>query len=446
MMQTRSASFMDLPPLDGPACARLPVPKVAICYSVMPEPGDRPAQVTPEEAAMPQGHADRQPAVVSGQVTMAPPVPRLERVTGWMREQALDALVATGTDLVTWLTGYSRYYGGPSAVVVDPSGERTLVVLRDEVPVAERLAGADRVTGYGERGFGLELNPLPLLAAAVRTVAAVASASRVGAAGEDAGQIAGEAAAAAVPAGDVLHHMSLVKDGDELTKIFHAYELCWLAHAAVADGARAGASEIEMMSAAQAAAQVAHGEPIEFGADLLAAGNTAQVCGPIAVAGRTRSATGAPVIADICVRADGYWADTCRTHVPGGSSEIDDIRHQLRDILAAAAGELRAGATGADVFKAMRARIAAAWPDGEFPHHGGHGVGLSVFDDPHVIPSDPSVLENWMVMALEPGVYLPGRFGVRHENLFLVTPDGAVELAEAMRRPLSDRALSAWTA
>ena len=50
-----------------------------------------------------------------------------------------------------------------------------------------------------------------------------------------------------------------------------------------------------------------------------------------------------------------------------------------------------------------------------------------------------------MVLALEPGVYLPGRFGVRKENLFLVTPDGAVELTEAMRRPLSDRALSGWS-
>jgi len=40
---------------------------------------------------------------------------------------------------------------------------------------------------------------------------------------------------------------------------------------------------------------------------------------------------------------------------------------------------------------------------------------------------------------------VPGRFGVRKENLFLVTPDGAVELTEAMRRPLSDRALAAWS-
>ena len=291
--------------------------------------------------------ADGQPAVVSDRITMAPPRPRRDRVTDWMREQALDALVVTGADLVTWLTGYSRYYGGLSALVLGPSGERTLVVPRDEVPVAERLADADRVAGYGERGFGLELNPLPLLAAAVLDLAAVSSAARTGFTGEDGGHIAGEGRAASVPAGDALRRMTLVKDGDELAKIFHAYELCWLAHAAVADGARAGASEIEMMSAAQAAAQVAHGEPVEFGADLLVAGNTAEVCGPIAVPGRTRAAPGAPVIADITVGADGYWADTCRTHVHGTNSEVEDILAQLQGILTAAASELREAATAA---------------------------------------------------------------------------------------------------
>ena len=387
-----------------------------------------------------------QQAVVSDRITMAPPPPRLDRVTAWMREHNVDALVATGADLVTWLTGYSRYYGGPSAVALDPAGARTLVVPCDEVPIAERLADAEPVTGYGDRGFGLELNPLPLLAAAVLRTGPLSRATRIALAGEHGAAIAAETGAATVTADGALHRMSLVKDGDELARIFHAYELCWLAHAAVADGTRAGASEIEMMSAAQAVAQVAHGEPVEFGADLLAAGNTAEVCGPIAIAGRTRAEPGAPVIADISVRADGYWADTCRTHVHGANSEVDDIRAQLEAILAAAAGELRAAATGAEVFGAMRARIAAAWPDGEFPHHGGHGVGLSVFDDPHVIPSDYTALESWMVLALEPGVYLPGRFGVRQENLFLVTPDGAVELTEAMRRPLSDRALSAWQA
>ena len=133
--------------------------------------------------------------------------------------------------------------------------------------------------------------------------------------------------------------------------------------------------------------------------------------------------------------------------------KIDEDRYplsprvrQLQSILDATASELCEAASSADVYRAMTGRIASAWPDGEFPHHGGHGIGLGVCDDPHVIPSDAGVLESWMVLALEPGVYLPGRFGVRKENLFLVAPDGAVELAGAMRRPLSDRALSGWSA
>ena len=182
------------------------------------------------------------------------------------------------------------------------------------------------------------------------------------------------------------------------------------------------------------------------GADVLAGANTAEVCGPIAVAGRTVPGPGQPVVADICVRAGGYWADTCRTFVNGSNQQVAEIRSRLAEILRQAAAELRHGATGAHVFGSMRGQILAAWPDGEFPHHGGHGVGLSVFGDPHVIPSDNSPVASWMVMALEPGIYLPGRFGVRRENLFLVTPDGAVELSEAMSRPMSERAETAFRA
>ena len=62
-----------------------------------------------------------------------------------------------------------------------------------------------------------------------------------------------------------------------------------------------------------------------------------------------------------------------------------------------------------------------------------------------MIPAGDYAVESWMVMALEPGVYLPGRFGVRRENLFLVTPGGAVELGQAMSKPMDPRARSAWS-
>jgi Xaa-Pro aminopeptidase len=389
------------------------------------------------------GPDQHQAPPMSERIGMEPPRSRHDRVTEWMAANGVDALVAARPDLVTWLAGYSRYYGGLSAVVVGRDGERVLAVARDEVAVAEQLSDADRVIGYGERGFGIELNPAPLMLGAVSELAAVSSARRIATAGEPAVGFA-PAGGDSVSADAVLHQLSLVKDPDEVARIHHSYELCWVAQAAVADGTAAGATEIEIMTAAQGAAQVAHGSPIEFAADLLAGPNTAEVCGPIAIPGLSRAEPDKPVIADICIGAGGYWADTCRTHVSGTNAEVADIYRQLGLILESAAVELRSGATGAQVFGGMRDQILAAWPDGEFPHHGGHGVGLSVFDDPHVIPTDDRRLESWMVMALEPGIYLPGRFGVRRENLFLVTPDGGVELTQAVSRPLAARAQVGW--
>ncbi len=99
----------------------------------------------------------------------------------------------------------------------------------------------------------------------------------------------------------------------------------------------------------------------------------------------------------------------------------------------------------------MHTRIVEALPGGELPHHAGHGLGLGAFEDPHLIPSDDTPFEPWMVLAVEPGVYFrgagnvggkaadvrpedrvasgdPGRYGARVENVFVVTPAGGVEL------------------
>ena len=192
--------------------------------------------------------------LVSEHIRMAPPRCRHNRVTDWMAANGVDALVAARADLVTWLAGYSRYYGGLSAVVIGRDGERVLVVPRDEVAVAEQLSDADRVTGYGERGFGLELNPAPLLLGAVSGLGMISSARRIGIGGEPTADFIPPTGGNTVPADAALHQLSLVKDADELAMIHHSYELCWVAQAAVADGAAAGATEIEIMTAAQTSA------------------------------------------------------------------------------------------------------------------------------------------------------------------------------------------------
>lgn len=372
-------------------------------------------------------------------LTLPRPPHRLERLRTWMAAEDVACTVVLGVDHVNHLCGYWRYFGGPSALVIGRDGVRTLVVQRDEVPIATAASEADAVVAYGERGFGLDLDPVVGLLAAVAALPAVAAASRLGVASELPGaaeRLRALVGGTFVPADSALHSISLVKDWDELEKILTGYELCWLGQEAVATAAVAGVSEIELFTAAQAAAQVASGGPIEFICDLLSGRATADVCCPVHVAGPRRIEHGDPVIADVVVRTAGYWGDTAETYVVGGANdEAIERRAGLLDILKQAAAELVPGARGCDVFARMQARVEAAFPGGELPHHGGHGLGRSGFEDPHLIPSDASPLEEWMVIAVEPGVYFPGVAGARVERVYVVTPDGGVELRDALTGP-----------
>ncbi len=108
------------------------------------------------------------------------PPHRLERLQHWMAAETVDCTIVLGADNVNHLCGYWRYFGGPSALVIGSDGERTLIVMRDEAPIASAHSDADQVLAYGERGFGINLDPLTDLVSAVAAVPAVAQARRLG--------------------------------------------------------------------------------------------------------------------------------------------------------------------------------------------------------------------------------------------------------------------------
>lgn len=367
-------------------------------------------------------------------ISMPRPPHRLERLRAWMEEETLDCTVVFGADNVNHLCGYWRYFGGPSALVVGRDGERTLVVMRNEAEIASELASADEVIGFGERGFGLDLDPVAGLTASVAAVPVVARARRTGVSSELPGadvRLSDAVSAEVVDAGDILYRLRLIKDEDELEKILTSYELCWLSQQAIAEGARPSAREIELYTAAQSAAQIASGGPIEFVCDLLSGPNAAEVSCPVRVAGPRAVEAGDAILADIVVRTSGYCGDTAETHVAGSNAEVEAVRAELLTILDGTRALLVPDATGSDVFRHVKERILSTFPSGEFPHHGGHALGLTGFEDPHIIPSDVTPFEPWMVLAVEPGVYFPGRYGARVENVFIVTPEGGVELRKA---------------
>lgn len=355
---------------------------------------------------------------------------RLERLQQWMRDESVDALLAAGAINVAYITGYWRYYNLPSAAILEPDGRRTLIVTRDEVPVAEDKVAVERVVPWTSRGFGLDLDLFDLLAAAIAAETPLLQATRIAFADGLglSGALSGYLRTPMNDASPAIERLRLVKDAEEIEGLAACYRVAWAAVDAVRTTAEQGASEIEMFSAAQAAAQNAHGEPIEFSADLLCGSHTADD-GPRRIAGGRRVASGESVTADIRVAFDGFWSDICETLVVGENEEIEQTRAALLEILDTAAGRLRPGGSGADLYSHVARAIEERFPTGSFPHHAGHAVGRVPIEMPRLMPDDTTPFEQGMVFSIEPGVYFDGRWGARVEKTYVVGPYGGVELS-----------------
>jgi Xaa-Pro aminopeptidase len=140
------------------------------------------------------------------------------------------------------------------------------------------------------------------------------------------------------------------------------------------------------------------------------------------------------VVCDFGGRVGGYFSDTTRTFVVGSASTRQREVHAL--VLAAneAARALVApGVTCEEVDRAARRVIADGDHGAEFIHRTGHGIGLEVHEHPYIVEGNDSVLEEGMAFSIEPGIYIPGDFGVRIEDIVVCGPDGVDELNRSDR-------------
>ncbi|WP_326720082.1 MULTISPECIES: aminopeptidase P family protein [unclassified Streptomyces] len=140
------------------------------------------------------------------------------------------------------------------------------------------------------------------------------------------------------------------------------------------------------------------------------------------------------VVLDFGGLKDGYGSDTSRTvHV----GEPDDEERRVHDIVREAqeAGfqAVRPGAACQDVDRAARAVITEAGYGEYFIHRTGHGIGVTTHEPPFMIEGEELPLVPGMCFSVEPGIYLPGRFGVRIEDIVTVTEDGGRRLNTTSR-------------
>ncbi|MQA13544.1 MAG: M24 family metallopeptidase [Pseudonocardiaceae bacterium] len=128
--------------------------------------------------------------------------------------------------------------------------------------------------------------------------------------------------------------------------------------------------------------------------------------------------------------AAGYHSDCTRTYTIGepGADDVAATYAVLQAAQDAAVAAVRPGATAAQVDAAAREPITEAGFGDHFIHRTGHGIGLEVHEEPYMMGGNDLVLEPGMAFSVEPGIYLPGRWGARIEDIVVVTADGVRRL------------------
>ena len=141
--------------------------------------------------------------------------------------------------------------------------------------------------------------------------------------------------------------------------------------------------------------------------------------------GRTELKSGDAIVMDIGADMDGYSSDITRMAVIGTPSEGYEEVHAIVDLaVEAALTAARPGVPAKSVDKAARDVITEAGYGEFFVHRTGHGLGTEVHEPPYITASSDTILDEGMVFSIEPGIYLPGRFGIRLEEIVILRADG----------------------
>ena len=337
---------------------------------------------------------------------------RADRVAEALAERGLDLLLVTNLVNLRYLTGFT---GSNGMAVVGRDVRRFITDFRYVEQAAAQVEGFDREQGPqdfvsalgdgwpdGELRVGFEDQHV-----SVRTHGRLRDVipDRI----------------SLEPAGGIVEALRAVKEPDEVERIAAAAALADEVYGMLREQGLVGRHEREVAFALETEMRRRGAEP-SF-ASIVASSDRGAL--PHAEPADVPIERGTLVTLDIGARLDGYCSDCTRTwatgELPGDLAEAYALVLRAQE---AALAAVRPGPRGHEVDAVAREIIEAAGQGEHFGHGLGHGVGMEVHEAPRLARTGDAQLVAGNVVTVEPGVYLPGRGGVRIEDLVVVTEDG----------------------
>jgi Xaa-Pro aminopeptidase len=352
---------------------------------------------------------------------------RLRRAADEAERQGFVALVVAPSPDLRYLIGYEPMpLERLTVLMIRPGREPFLVVPELERPLARAAPGGALLE---IEGWVDGVDPYGRVARSLPSEGRVAVGDRLWSAHLLGLQRACPGIAFA-PGSPVMGRLRATKDPDELDALRHAARAADETFRQIVQQPFVGRREAEV-AADLARLLVEHGHrAAEF--TIVASG--ANAASPHHEPGSRTIVPKDAVVMDFGGELAGYFSDTTRTvavvEPPDGLEEVFGV---VRDAQSAAVEAVRPGVTTDSIDAVARDVIEAAGYGERFIHRTGHGIGLEVHEAPYLVAGDGTVLEPGVTFSVEPGIYLPGRFGVRIEDIVAVTDDGVERLNRSSR-------------
>ncbi|HAT1136549.1 TPA: aminopeptidase P family protein [Corynebacterium striatum] len=369
---------------------------------------------------------------------------RLQRAQEVSAEKGIDLLIlGTGADFAyltgSWVSSHERL----TALVLGPTGKPFIVAPSTDIetlnssPVAQ-LGLELRGWSDGENPYELACEPLRATTSSSTPTVALGASLTADHVLRIQGLLAESAQSGAQPQ-YVLATYSLAelftrKDAAELEELTKAGAAIDAVHAAVPGLLRAGRTEADVAADLRDLILRQHVE-----VDFIIVGSGPNGANPHYDYGDRVLSKGDPVVVDIGgTLPSGYHSDTTRTYVVGGDlsaapQDFQDAYAVLERAQAAGRAAAKPGATAQEVDRATREVIEEAGYGEYFTHRTGHGIGLSTHEEPFIMAGNELVLEEGMAFSIEPGIYVPGKWGMRLEDIVYTTADGYESVNQAPR-------------